>query len=139
MTKRLVRSNCYCCQARMSSKVLSRVNNYLSSKLDQLEGLHLTAHTMSNLTRSYYDHQIKGMEKIPSNKAAILVYYHGVIPVDYVALVSRLYIRDGRLVNSIVHRREIFPHSQSDRYENQSKLYNCHKLDIIGSLARAIG
>ena len=118
---------------------MTRVNNYLSSKLDQLEGLDLTAHTLANITRSYYDHQIQGMEKIPSNKAAILVYYHGVIPVDYMALVSRLYIRDGRLVNSIVHRREIFPHSQSDRYENQSKLYNCHKLDIIGSLARAIG
>ena len=67
----------------MSSKVMTRVNNYLSSKLDQLEGLDLTAHTLANITRSYYDHQIKGMEKIPSNKAAILVYYHGVIPVDY--------------------------------------------------------
>ena len=91
----------------MSSEVIKRVNNYLSNKLGQLEGLDLTAHTLTNITRSYYDHQIKGMEKIPSNKAAILVYYHGVIPVDYVALVSRLYIRDGRLVNSIVHRREI--------------------------------
>ena len=107
---------------------MMRLNDYLSSKLDQLEGLDVTAHTLANITRSYYDHQIKGMEKIPSNKAAILVYYHGVIPVDYIALVSRLYIRDRRMVNSIVHRREIFPHSQCPVL---STMRTSHKLDII--------
>ena len=44
------------------------------------------------------------MENIPSKSAAILVWYHGPIPVDYFGLVARLYLRDGRLVNSVVDR-----------------------------------
>ena len=67
--------------------------------LNMLNGLDLTAQALTQMTRIYYSHQVEGMEKIPSNKAAILVYYHGVIPVDYMALVSRLYIRDSDVTN----------------------------------------
>ena len=67
-------------------------------------GLDLAAIALTNMTRLYYHHEIKGLEKIPSSGAAILVYYHGVVLVDYVALVARLYMRDGRMVNSVVHK-----------------------------------
>ena len=68
---------------------------YLSSKLDQLKKMDLTtiATALSNLTKYYYGHEIVGLEKIPREGAALLVYYHGVLPVDYVALVARLYLR----------------------------------------------
>ena len=33
-----------------------------------------------------------------------VVWYHGPIPVDYFGLVARLYLRDGRLVNTVVDR-----------------------------------
>ena len=68
---------------------------YLSSKLDQLKKMDLAtiATALSNLTKYYYGHEIVGLEKIPSEGAALLVYYHGVLPVDYVALVARLYLR----------------------------------------------
>ena len=44
------------------------------------------------------------MEKIPHNTAAILVWYHGPVPIDYISLVSKLYLRDGRMVNSVVDK-----------------------------------
>ena len=72
--------------------------------ISKMEGLDLAAITLTNITRFYYHHEIQGLEKIPSTGAAILVYYHGVILVDYVALVARLYMRDGRMVNSVVHK-----------------------------------
>ena len=43
---------------------------------------------------SYYDHEIHGMDKIPRSGGALLVYYHGALPVDYMALVSRIYLRN---------------------------------------------
>ena len=72
--------------------------------MSQLKGLDLTAHALSKMTNYYYSHQIQGLEKIPSTGEAILVWYHGAVPIDYIALVSRLYLRDGRMVNSVVHR-----------------------------------
>ena len=58
----------------------------------------------ATVTEYYHDHQVVGMEKIPSRSAAILVWYHGVVPIDYIAVVSRLYLRDGRMVHSVVDR-----------------------------------
>ena len=72
--------------------------------IKMMKGLDLTAQALSQLTRLYYNHEVQGMEKIPSKGAAILVWYHGVVPIDYMALVSRLYLRDERIVNSVVHR-----------------------------------
>ena len=66
--------------------------------------LEQAATSLTNITEYYYDHEVLGMEKIPSSGAAILVYYHGVFLVDYVALVARIFLRDGRLVNSVVHK-----------------------------------
>ena len=72
--------------------------------IKMMKGLDLTAQALSQLTRLYYNHEVQGMEKIPSKGPAILVWYHGVVPIDYMALVSRLYLRDERIVNSVVHR-----------------------------------
>ena len=52
--------------------------------INKMEGLDLAAIALTNITRLYYHHEIQGLEKIPSTGAAILVYYHGVILVDYV-------------------------------------------------------
>ena len=75
--------------------------------MSEMNGFDLTAQALSNMTRYYYNHQIQGMEKIPSTGGAILVWYHGVVPIDYVALVARLYLRDGRMVHSVVHRNRV--------------------------------
>ena len=72
--------------------------------MTNMTGLDLTAKALTKMTRIYYSHQVEGMEKIPSNGAAILVWYHGAVPIDYIALVSRLYLRDARMVHSVVHR-----------------------------------
>ena len=52
----------------------------------------------------YLRQEIEGLENIPKEGAALLVWYHGPVPVDYIGLVARIYKRDGRLVNSIVDR-----------------------------------
>jgi len=92
------------------STCLIRFSKYLSKKLDKSEdvcvnrALAIICNMWTNITKYYYDHEIKGLEKIPSSSSAILVWYHGVVPMDYLALVSKLYLRDGRMVHSVVDR-----------------------------------
>ena len=90
----------------MSSSPPSTYYSQLAHKevMTNMTGLDLTAKALTKMTRIYYSHQVEGMEKIPSNGAAILVWYHGAVPIDYIALVSRLYLRDARMVHSVVHR-----------------------------------
>ena len=92
------------------STCLIMFSKYLSKRLNKPEtpsvnrALAIICKMWTNITRYYYDHEIKGLEKIPSNSSAILVWYHGVVPIDYIALVSQLYLRDGRMVHSVVDK-----------------------------------
>lgn len=36
-----------------------------------------------------YDHEIVNFERIPDAGGAVLVYYHGCVPVDYLLVVSK--------------------------------------------------
>ena len=92
------------------SVAMVRFSKYLSKRLEKPieatmnRGLAILANFWAKYTSLYHDHRVLGMENIPSNSGAILVWYHGPVPVDYLGLVSRLYLRDGRLVHSVVDR-----------------------------------
>ena len=45
-----------------------------------------------------------GLENIPAKGPALLVWYHGPIPVDYFGLIAEVFKRDGRVINSVVDR-----------------------------------
>jgi len=64
----------------------------------------ILANFWDNFTNIYHGHQVFGLENIPSNSPVLLVWYHGPVPIDYFSLVAKLYIRDGKLVNSVVHK-----------------------------------
>ena len=44
-----------------------------------------------------------GFENIPDD-GALIIYYHGVVPVDYFGLVGEIWLRKGKLVSSVVDR-----------------------------------
>ena len=92
------------------SMVLVRFSKYLSRRLEKpLEttmnrAVAILANFWAKYTSLVHDHRVFGMENIPSSSGALLVWYHGPVPVDYMGLVSRLYLRDGRLVHTVVDR-----------------------------------
>jgi len=49
-------------------------------------------------------HEIIGRENIPTAGPALLLYYHGAMPVDYYYLVSDIFISKNRIVHSIVDK-----------------------------------
>ena len=94
----------YLCTALIS------FSKYLSQRLHKPEApainraLALIANTWSAYTKFYHDQTFQGLENIPKDSAALLIWYHGPVPVDYFGLVAKLYARDGRMVNTIVDR-----------------------------------
>jgi len=94
----------YLCTALIS------FSKYLSQRLNKPEApainraLALIANTWSAYTSFYHDQTFIGLENIPKDSAALLIWYHGPVPVDYFGLVARIYKRDGRMVNTIVDR-----------------------------------
>jgi len=49
----------------------------------------------------WHSYEIVGFENLPANKRALVVYYHGVVPVDYYYLSSRYFIKHKRTIWTI--------------------------------------
>ena len=62
------------------------------------------ANFWDKFANTFHGHQVYGMENIPSNSPVILLWYHGPVPVDYMSLVAKIYLRDGKMINSVVHK-----------------------------------
>lgn len=49
----------------------------------------------------WHGYEIHGMEKIPDEGAALIVYYHGAIPIDYYYLLANVILQKGRMCHSV--------------------------------------
>ncbi|XP_032808508.2 DGAT1/2-independent enzyme synthesizing storage lipids-like isoform X2 [Petromyzon marinus] len=49
----------------------------------------------------WHGYEVHGMDKIPDEGPALIIYYHGAIPIDYYYLVSRLILQKGRTCHSV--------------------------------------
>lgn len=55
-------------------------------------------------SRIWHGHEIIGRENIPSSGPAVLLYYHGALPVDYYFLVADTYLYRDRLIQSVADK-----------------------------------
>ncbi|KTG42388.1 hypothetical protein cypCar_00011351 [Cyprinus carpio] len=49
----------------------------------------------------WHGYEIHGLEKIPDEGPALIVYYHGAIPIDYYYFLANLIIQKGRFCHSV--------------------------------------
>ncbi|TSN21235.1 Transmembrane protein 68 [Bagarius yarrelli] len=49
----------------------------------------------------WHGYEVHGLEKIPEEGPALIVYYHGAIPIDYYYFLARLIIQKGRACHSV--------------------------------------
>lgn len=54
--------------------------------------------------RLFHSYEVEGLENIPENKPALIIYYHGVLPVDMQYLPMRYFLKKGRVVRSVADR-----------------------------------
>jgi len=52
----------------------------------------------------WHGYELKGLEHLPTDGGALLVYYHGAIPVDYYYLVNRIFLLKEVMVSSVVDK-----------------------------------
>jgi len=52
----------------------------------------------------WHGYELKGLEHLPTDGGALLVYYHGAIPIDYYYLVNRIFLLKEIMVHSVVDK-----------------------------------
>ena len=62
------------------------------------------------------------MENIPEDDGALIIYYHGAVPVDYFGLVAEIWLRQGRAVSSVVDR-SLMQIPLMENFRNHFKLF----------------
>ena len=50
----------------------------------------------------WHGYEVVGLEKIPDVGPALLVYYHGALPLDYYYLVAKVLLLKKRVIHSVV-------------------------------------
>ncbi|XP_015785727.1 transmembrane protein 68 [Tetranychus urticae] len=49
----------------------------------------------------YHGYEVKGLDNIPDSGPALIVYYHGALPLDYYYLLSKTYLHKNRLIKAV--------------------------------------
>lgn len=52
----------------------------------------------------WYGYEVEGFENIPDTGPALIVYYHGAVPIDYYYLLAKVFINKKRLFHSVGDR-----------------------------------
>ena len=50
----------------------------------------------------WFGYEVKGSENIPDDGPALLVYYHGALPIDYYYLLAHITVHRQRSIHSVV-------------------------------------
>jgi 1-acyl-sn-glycerol-3-phosphate acyltransferase len=50
----------------------------------------------------WYGYEANGWENIPDEGPALIVYYHGAVPIDYYQLVAHCILKKRRVIHSVV-------------------------------------
>ena len=52
----------------------------------------------------WHGYEVQGWENIPDEGPALLVYYHGAVPIDYYQLVGNCILKKRRVIHSVVDK-----------------------------------
>ena len=52
----------------------------------------------------WHGYEVEGWENIPEEGPALLVYYHGAVPIDYYQLVGNCILKKRRVIHSVVDK-----------------------------------
>ncbi len=76
-----------------------------------------------------------GFDKLPKNGAAVLIYYHGAVPIDYICLIAKTFLEKKRMIRSIMDRNfRVMP-----GFETFTKAFGCssgNRAEVVQMLRR---
>lgn len=56
------------------------------------------------IPKLYHGYEIRGIEHLPTNGPALIIYYHGAIPIDMYYFVAKIYLKLDRLIYTVGDR-----------------------------------
>lgn len=65
------------------------------------EALQAIAQVISVFGRTYNGYEIKGLDHLPKDRGALIVYYHGLVPLDAWYAGMEVYLKTGRLIRGL--------------------------------------
>lgn len=71
----------------------------------------------------WHAYEVEGLDNIPDNGPALLVYYHGAIPIDYYYLSAKCLLYKKRLIYSVGDR---FLFKIPGMLQRNERLLNCY-------------
>ena len=83
------------------SEVIFLICEYLS---DHSTACSIVSTMWTSYTSFWHGQTFTGLGNIPKTGGAIIVWYHGPMPVDYLGLIAEVLRRDGRIIHSVVDR-----------------------------------
>jgi len=88
-------------------------NNKDYQKFYDIMGLDMAAVFLKYLIKLWHGIEFRGFQNIPSQGGALIVWFHGPLPTDYLALVAEVQYQYGKNVKSIMDRslKENVPYS----------------------------
>ena len=82
---------------------MARVNN-MSDDVALEAALTLCAKIWRAYCQLYHGQEFTGLENIPSSGPAMVVYYHGTMPIDYCGLLAEIWLKKNRVCGSVIDR-----------------------------------
>lgn len=52
----------------------------------------------------WHGYEVRGFENIPDEGPAMIIYYHGALPIDYYYLASKVMLYKKRIIHSVADR-----------------------------------
>jgi len=62
------------------------------------------AGSLDRFGRTWNDYEVRGLQHLPRDRPVLLVLYHGLVPMDALYLVARLYRTEGLVVRTLAER-----------------------------------
>lgn len=97
---RLVEKKCASYTSKLSFKYITI--DPLISWLDAIA--YLFASLSDLFGRFFHSYEVHGIENIPEDKPALIIYYHGVLPADMQYLPVRYFLKKGRVIRTVADR-----------------------------------
>lgn len=79
---------------------MKRMQNPLHDEINLLKSIKIKIRVVLKLL-FFSGYEIDGLENVPESEPAIIIYYHGAIPIDIYYFLAKVYLIRNRIVHTV--------------------------------------
>jgi len=99
---------CFCSAATVTvSKYMAKRYNWSETTMNDL-AWDLVSSGWKIVMKLWHGQEFRGFENIPSDRGALIIWFHGPMPADYFGLIGEIWIRQRRILKTVMDRVLVF-------------------------------